>query len=68
VYGGAFYDQTDDVAIGLPPTLAIVSYCMEYFEQLAISLVASKPTHWYKYVDDTFVVLRYGKEKLQDFL
>jgi hypothetical protein len=46
----------------------IANYYMEYFEQLAISSVIRKPTHWYRYVDNTFVALPHGKEELQEFL
>jgi hypothetical protein len=40
---------------------------MEHFEQGALGSAAKKPAHWYRYVDDTFVVWPHGKE-LQDFL
>jgi hypothetical protein len=39
---------------------------MEHFEQRASA--AKKPAHWYRYVDDTFVVWPHGKEELQNFL
>jgi hypothetical protein len=41
---------------------------MEHFEQLAISSANKRPAHWYRYVDDTFVVWPHGKEELQEFL
>jgi hypothetical protein len=30
--------------------------------------VAKKPAHWYRYVDDTFVVWTHGQEELHRFL
>jgi hypothetical protein len=41
---------------------------MEYFEELAITLSAVKPATWLRYVNDTFVVWREGRKKLEDFL
>jgi hypothetical protein len=35
---------------------------------LALSLAIKKPTHWYRYVDDTFVVWPHGKDELQELL
>ena len=41
---------------------------MEYFENLAINSTTKKPTIWLRYVDDTFVIWRHGKEQLKGFL
>jgi hypothetical protein len=41
---------------------------MEHFEKQVISSTAKKPTRWYRYVDDTFVVWPHGKDELQRFL
>jgi hypothetical protein len=58
----------DSVAMGLSLAPVIANFNMS-FEQQAISLVAKRPAHWYRYVDDTFVVWRHGKdEELQGFL
>jgi hypothetical protein len=34
----------------------------------ALSRVPRKPTHWYRYVDDAFVVWPHGEEELHEFL
>jgi hypothetical protein len=48
--------------------LVIANLCMESFELQAMSLATKKPAHWYRYVDDTFVVWTHGKEELRCFL
>jgi hypothetical protein len=68
LYNSAFYNQTDSVAMSLPLAPVIANYYMEHFKQPAISTVSRKPTHWYRYVDDTFVVWPHGEEELHNFL
>jgi hypothetical protein len=41
---------------------------MEDFEKRAIEQATHKPTCWYRYVDDTFVIWLHGQDKLQEFL
>jgi hypothetical protein len=52
--------------MGLILTPVIANYYMEYFKQLAISLVTRRPTHWYRYVDCIFVVCPHGKESFKN--
>lgn len=68
LYDGRFYEQTDGIAMGSPLSPAIANFYMEHFEQAALETAIHKPTHFFRYVDDTFVVWPHGKETLQEFL
>jgi hypothetical protein len=56
------------VAIGFPLTPVVANFYMEHFEQTAIGTAIHKPTRWYRYVTNTFVVWPHGKRVLQEFL
>jgi hypothetical protein len=63
-----FYKQTDGITIGSPLSPVIANFYMEGFEKKAIEQAAHKPTCWFIYVDDTFVIWPHGQEKLTEFL
>ena len=54
--------------MGSPLSPVIANFYMEDFETKAISLATHKPTFWYRYADDTFVIWPHGKDKLKEFL
>jgi hypothetical protein len=68
LYSGSFYNQREGIAMGLPLAPVIGSFYVGFFELQAISLAAKKPAHWYRHMDNTFVLWTYGKEELQEFL
>ena len=41
---------------------------MDHFKSKTIETYNLKPIVWFRYVDDTFVVWRHGREKLDKFL
>ena len=54
VFNGHYYDQIDGVAMRSPlgPVLANIFMCD--FEQKWLTNVDSRPSIWFRYVDDTF--------------
>jgi hypothetical protein len=42
----------------------IADFFMEEFEEKALNQATLKPTCWYRYVDDTFVIWPHGKASL----
>jgi hypothetical protein len=54
--------------MGSPLSPVIANFYMEEFEKKAIEQATHKPTCWYRYVDDTFVIWPHGQDKLQEFL
>ena len=68
LYDGRYYEQKDGVAMGSPLSPVIANFYMEKFEKIALDSARKTPTHWYRYVDDTFVIWPHGMEELEKFL
>jgi hypothetical protein len=67
-FNGQFYEQTDGVALGSSLSLVIAKLYMKDFEERALDLAPHKPRCWFRYVDDTSVILPHRDDKLKDFL
>lgn len=65
-WGDEFYEQTDCVAMG-SPFVFVANLSMKKFKEQALNAASHKPTVWYSYVDDAFVIWPNGKE-LERFL
>jgi hypothetical protein len=53
--------------MGSPLAPVMANIYMEFFEQQALNTAKKKPSIWYRYIDDTFVVWPRGEEELQIF-
>jgi hypothetical protein len=67
-FNGQFYEQADGVAMGSPSSPVIADFFMEHFDETALEGATHKPLCWFRYVDDTFVILPHGPGKLSEFL
>lgn len=59
-YEGEFYQQSEGAAMGYPLSPILANQFMEEFEEEAAL--------WLRYVNNTFVLWRHGKDKLKPFL
>jgi hypothetical protein len=62
------FQQNDVMDTGSDLSPMVSNIFMEHFEKLALDSAQYKPSLWFRYVDDTFVVRPHGPEWLQDFL
>ena len=66
--GGQYYEQTDGVAVGSPPSTIIMDFLVEDFEEMALEQTTRKPLCWFRYVDGNFVIWPRVAEKLERFV
>jgi hypothetical protein len=67
-FGGQFYEQTDDLAVGCPLSPVTSNFFMDDLKERALKQVTHKLLCWFCYVDNTFVTWPHGPEKLERFL
>jgi len=48
-------------------SFVITNIFMEHFEKEALRKILKKLEDWFRYVDDTFVIWRYGRAELRTF-
>ncbi|XP_072019690.1 uncharacterized protein [Amphiura filiformis] len=65
---GKFYEQKEGQSVGSPLSPITSNIFMEHFETKALDTYLLKPVAWFRFVDDTFVVWRHGKDELVKFL
>jgi hypothetical protein len=58
-----FFQQKDGMVMGSCPSPIVSNIFMEHFEKLALDSVQHKPSLWFRYFDDTFVVWPRGPER-----
>ena len=64
----SIFEQKAGVPMGSPVSPILADLYMEYFEQKAITMHQEKPDLWLRYVDDTFVIWKHGREKFLSHL
>jgi hypothetical protein len=62
-----FFQQKDGMAMGSSLSPIVIIIFMEHFEKLALDSAQHKPSLWFRYFDDTFVVWPHNPEWLQNF-
>ena len=58
MFKGDHYQHKDGCAIGSPCSPLVANAYIEHFEQLALSSALHPPRIWYRFVDDTFCVIK----------
>lgn len=63
-----FFQQEFGMAMGSPLSPCVSNIYMEDFENKAIETHQHKPNLWLRYVDDTFIIWKHGRDHLDRFL
>jgi hypothetical protein len=53
--------------MGSPPAPVMANFYMHHLEQQALSTAPLKPAHWFRFVNNTFVVWPHGRDELKKF-
>ena len=56
IFDGQYYDQVDGVAMGSPLGPVLANIFMRHFEEKWVLSNNSRPSVWFRYVDDTFTL------------
>jgi hypothetical protein len=51
-----FFQQKDGMSMGNALSPVVSNICMEHFEELALKTAANRPSLWFRYVDEKFVI------------
>jgi hypothetical protein len=65
LFNGKYYDQKDGIAMGSPLAPTVAYYFLENIEKQALDMAPKRPTCWYRYMDDTFVMRLHGMEEVR---
>ena len=65
IFNGTYYQQTEGVAMGGPPSSIVAEIYMQATEATALTTTSHPPTVWERHVDDVFSIIR--NSNLYDF-
>ena len=65
IFNGTYYQQTEGVAMGGPPSSIVAEIYMQATETTALITTSHPPKVWERHVDDVFSIIR--RSNLHDF-